>query len=303
MNFYKLASDLEDGISVLEHSSDKISLNVPLSSYKAKADEFLKFLKSSEANKAAEQASCFGKVQCNDPENETGQDNIYIESLSNSIMQDFYLATKCEIDGLIGLISFTDTDSRSLSMIRKGLLEKILLADHINNATSYSDRYLMIVADCLAGIYTFDTVRDYPKAIALYTKVLKMDDGKSPYIEEIAKKRIKCCEMLNRTQLTPPSSELIAKVKEMALTDNFSRTVLACYYITAPEIRSQENYKLYKAEGYKLLIDSVDGNYRPGIALLEYLCKKRYIKNMSQDDVTEFRIKCNPPISENNWYE
>lgn len=161
----------------------------------------------------------------------------------------------------------------------------------------------MIVADCLAGIYTFDTVRDYPKAISLYARVKEMDKGQSPYIENIAEKRIKCCELLNCTQLNSPSPELISEVHKMSQTDNFSRTVIACYYITAPEIKSRENYESYKEDGYKQLINAVEENYRPAIALLEYLSQKGRIKGMSKKNVSEFRLRNNPPMSENNWYE
>ena len=47
MNFYKLTSNLKDGISVLNHSSNKINLKVPLSSYHDEAQKFLEHLKSS----------------------------------------------------------------------------------------------------------------------------------------------------------------------------------------------------------------------------------------------------------------
>lgn len=306
MNFYKLTSNLKDGISVLNHSSNKINLKVPLSSYHDEAQKFLEHLKSSENSDANEPS---GLVPSQDQEidsEEVGekiieQENLFVQSVHEMIMKAFYQATQYDIDGLIDLISFTE--SKALSMIRKECLEKILLADHNDPKALYSDRYLMIVADCLAGIYTFDTVRDYPKAISLYARVKEMDKGQSPYIENIAEKRIKCCELLNCTQLNSPSPELISEVHKMSQTDNFSRTVIACYYIAAPEIKSRENYESYKEDGYKQLINAVEENYRPAIALLEYLSQKGRIKGMSKKNVSEFRLRNNPPMSENNWYE
>ncbi len=127
--------------------------------------------------------------------------------------------------------------------------------------------------------------------------------GENSHMELIAQKRIKCCEMLDCTELDPPSTELLTEVKVNAQTDNFSRVILSCYYITAPEIKRLENYKAYYAAGVKLLMNSVKENYRPGVALLEYLSKKKVIKEFKKKSVQQFREENDPPISENNWYE
>jgi hypothetical protein len=122
MNFYKLTSNLKDGISVLNHSSNKINLKVPLSSYHDEAQKFLEHLKSSENSDANEPS---GLVPSQDQEIDSEevrekiieQENLFVQSVHEMIMKAFYQATQYDIDGLIDLISFTE--SKALSMIRK----------------------------------------------------------------------------------------------------------------------------------------------------------------------------------------
>lgn len=285
MNFYDLVNNFNDDIETLSQFSDKIRLMVPLSSYH---DEARNALSSEESRD-------------NFPTNDTEQKSDDYEDILTLASRSFNKATKYDVNGLIDLITFSWTPY--FSRVKKEYLEKILFADHNDPHALYSDRYLMIVADCLAGMYTFNTARDYPKAIALYNKVEDMLGDENTYMKLIAQKRIKCCEMLDCTELNPPSTELLTKVKENAQTDNFSRVILGCYYITAPEIQQLENYKAYYAAGLKLLLNSVEENYRPGVTLLEYLSKKKMIEEFEKKNVKHFRKENNPPISENNWYE
>ena len=106
MNFYKLTSNLKDGISVLNHSSNKINLKVPLSSYHDEAQKFLEHLKSSENSDANEPS---GLVPSQDQEIDSEevrekiieQENLFVQSVHEMIMKAFYQATQYDIDGLI----------------------------------------------------------------------------------------------------------------------------------------------------------------------------------------------------------
>lgn len=87
MNFYKLTSNLKDGISVLNHSSNKINLKVPLSSYHDEAQKFLEHLKSSENSDANEPS---GLVPSQDQEIDSEEVG---EKLSNRRIYSFNQST------------------------------------------------------------------------------------------------------------------------------------------------------------------------------------------------------------------
>ena len=285
MNFYNISEYNEDDNSgKLDRSCDKIRFKVPLSSYHEEAEEFL---------------SSHDDIES--PPKKMKDNFDLSDSADNWLKQSFYKATKYDVNSLIELISVRC--SSLVSLLRNEYLEKILLADHNDTNAMYPDRYLMIVADCLAGLYTFDTVRDYAKAISLYQKVIDMVKGKNQMMVDIAQRRIRCCEMLDCTELDPPSEKMIESVKEDAKSDNFSRVVLACYYITAPEYEYSDHYQPYYEAGKKLLMHSVEENYRPGFALLEFLCEEKIITEFKKKEVKEMRKKVKPPMSENNWYE
>lgn len=103
---------------------------MPLSSYHDEAQKFLEHLKSSENSDGNEPS---GLVPSQDQEIDSEevrekiieQENLFVQSVHEMIMKAFYQATQYDIDGLIDLISFTE--SKALSMIRKECLKRYFL--------------------------------------------------------------------------------------------------------------------------------------------------------------------------------
>lgn len=305
INFYNLTQKVGND-DILNNASHKIQYKKFLSKYHDEAEAFFK--KYTEPDKTevyrtdpSKFKNEYTQAELRDDLSETG-----INDTRNPILLingAFYIATRYSVDGLIYLINISASSNTVIGYMRNECLEKIILADHNDLTAPYSDRYLMIIADCLAGLYTFNTVRDYAKAIILYQRVTEMIKGHNDNLVGIVEKRIACCRMLDSTELNPPSAEILEKVNKNSQTDNFSRVVLACYYLTAPDVYYADNSSAYYEAGVKLLAHAIDENYRPGIALLEYLCKKEIVTEFTKNEVKKFRKSNNPPISENHWYE
>lgn len=306
MNFFKLSHKNGNG-DILKEANNKIKYKVFLSQYHNGAAEF--FRNHPELEKTEIYLTTESKIEDENLDDAVSNDNsseTKIKDTNNPLLLisgAFYIATRYSVCGLIYLLNIDVSPNTTIGYLRNEYLEEIILADHNDPAAPYSDRYLMIIADCLAGLYSFNTVRDYAKAIALYKRVISMINDQNNNLVKIAHKRQACCEMLECTELNPPSNDLLNLINDNAKTDNFSRIVLACYYLTAPDIINSENKTKYYEAGKRLLINAIDENYRPGIALLEYLCKEEIITDFTKSEVKRFRKSNKPPISENHWYE
>jgi hypothetical protein len=204
----------------------------------------------------------------------------------------FYLAAQPLEDGLIWLIKNSNSDYTAKR------LEKIMFADFSSINNLYSSRFLMLTADALAGMYSFHTVRNFSRAMELYTKVIERQEPSGKF-KEIAEKRIQCCELLSASPYNLPNETKLKAIEKNANTDNFSSTVLAFYYLTTPEIRSEVGNR---ERGMHYLNNALYKNYRPAFFLFQYLGRMNVIKKFDENRFNDFLYDHELPIIEHVYF-
>lgn len=286
INIYKINGCRSNAEKILNAAEKTIGYHVPLDSYRDAEEAF-----STEfgVTVTTENVKVF-KDKCKVPYRDSAEAirqipfEDYVKLKRNEYY--FYLAAQPEEDGLIALINRSGSDESAVKY-----LEKIILADYSSVNGTFSSLFLLLVADSLAGLYSFDTVRNFDRAMELYNHVIERNDG----LRVLAEKRTLCCELLSSTPLSLPNEAMIRKITENAKSDNWSKTILAFYFLTTPGIRNEDG----NAEiGMRYLTSAVLNNYRPAIHLFGYLGRLRRLKKFNNTQFMSLIEDREPPIIE-----
>lgn len=206
----------------------------------------------------------------------------------------FYKATQLSEEGLAAIIELACSDA-SCSEHAEELLEKIILADYSDINEYYTPTFLLLVANCLMGEYSFNTMRNYTMAKKLYQVVIDNNDSTGDINERLSKmaeRRINCCKLMSSTKLNPPDTSLLKKIDEDSINDDLSGTLLAFYYLTAGDYYDEAKYEL----GMQYLNSAISNNYRPALYLFRYLGEHDFLKKYDSEKTEDSIKKLSPKV-------
>ncbi len=286
INIFKINGCSRNAEKILNAADKEIKYHVPLASYRDSEEAFSKELgmeiSAENLEKVKDKCKVLSWNSIEAMRFNPSED--FIKFKLNEYL--FYLAAQPEEKGLVALINRSCSDKGAAEY-----LEKIILADYSSVNGTFSSLFLLLVADSLAGLYSFDIVRNYDRAMELYNQVIERNED----LRVLAEKRMLCCELLSSTPLSLPNEAMIRKITENAKTDNWSKTILAFYFLTTPGIRKEDgNAKI----GMRYLTSAVLNNYRPAIYLFGYLGRLRRLKKFNNTQFMSLIEDREPPIIE-----
>lgn len=227
-----------------------------------------------------------------DEESETETEDTLRDRMGEIIAEFcFYKATLLSENGLADLIEIACSNAPCHEYAEE-LLEKIILADYSNINEFYTPTFLLLVANCLMGEYSFSTMRNYGMAHRLYQRV---SDPKSNVMGELvnmAERKMNCCKLLSSSKLNPPTPDLLKKIDEDSTKDDFSGTLLALYYLTSEDYFDQAKYEL----GMQYLNKAISNNYRPALHLYKYLGDNKYLRKYDKSRAKQFIKQASPRV-------